>query len=268
MNFKIPFFLLASLLTSIFIQAQDNSKNTQEKLFKNISEYYEMDRENIHLHLNKSTYLTGEGIWFKGYIIEKKNKLPFANTSNVYVKLLDQNGLEVDSKLLAAENSTFEGQFKLDLNLKSGTYYLQSYTNYMNNFFEDESNISKIEIINADDEKYISPKKVNLNAINITFFVEGETFLEGVKNIITLKAEDCNGNGVIINDAEISDDTNAALTTFSTDQFGFGKFEINNTKNTQYKLLYVLNEKKIIKNIPNVVLNGYTLQVNNYSLVG
>src|SRR5690606_28955654 len=95
---------------------------------------------------------------FKGYVTEKKSAQPYVNTVNVYVQLLDANGKSLKSHLLYAENSTFEGYMTLDNSLPTGLYYLQAYTNYMNNFSEDESSVFAIEIINPTENKVVENK--------------------------------------------------------------------------------------------------------------
>ena len=67
----------------------------QNGLDEKLINYFKLDRENIHLHLNKTIYSTNETVWFKGYIIEKKeSKLNFL-TTNVHVRLLDSNKKEI-----------------------------------------------------------------------------------------------------------------------------------------------------------------------------
>ena len=78
----------------------------QNNLDEKLINYFKLDRENIHLHLNKTIYLTNETIWFKGYVIEKKaSKLNFL-TTNVHVRLLDATKKEIFNKLFYASNGT------------------------------------------------------------------------------------------------------------------------------------------------------------------
>ena len=153
------YFSLLLLVNANFIFSQVSI--TQESVSSKLADYYKFERENIHLHLNKVNYLTTEDIWFKGYIIEKKIKAPYAVTSNVYVNFLDSNGNKISNKLFYAENSTFQGTFKLDESLKTGKYFLQVYTNFMNNFSEDESSVFEVNIINPNEKNTIDDSKVN-----------------------------------------------------------------------------------------------------------
>ena len=73
---KVIYFLLFLFLHINSIFAQSPLIQNQDEIGSSFSEYFKLDRENIHLHFNKTTYLTNEKVWFKGYIIEKKTKKP------------------------------------------------------------------------------------------------------------------------------------------------------------------------------------------------
>lgn len=252
------------LILTITVRAQSNFTANQEKISNALSEYFTLDRENIHLHLNKSIYLTNEQIWFKGYIIDKKNKLPYYETTNIYVALLDENGQKIASHLFYAENSIFHGNLKLNSSFKTGKYYLQVYTNYMNNFIEDESSISGIYIINTSENTTDNNNSKDYSLTDISFFPESGVFLEGISNTIGLKIMDCNGDGVEIKNGEIQDAKGNLITNFSTNNFGYGKFEIKETEVQQYKAICFINDIKIEKNIPLPVDKGIAFSVDNY----
>lgn len=263
MKLKIKYLCLLSL---VFFQshAQSNLLPKQQKISNSLVDYFKLDRENIHLHLNKTVYLTNEPIWFKGYIIEKKSK-PTQNTSNVYVSLHDANGKKLTAQLYYAEGSIFEGRIDLDKNLKSGHYFLQVYTNFMNNFSEDESSIYEIEILNETEKDFVLPSDtINYNSTTISFFPESGIFLEGISNTIGARISDCNGNGIAVKDVEILDSKGNTVTTFSTDAFGYGKFEIHETKPESYTAIFNVKEKRKEQLLPMPLPSGISFSVDNY----
>ena len=263
---KLKFYLLLAFL---FISKNLYSQTkplTQEDISLKLSEYFKLERENIHLHLNKNTYLTTENIWFKGYIIEKKSKLPFSTSSNIYVSLLDNSGTIIETKLHFSENSTFEGTIKLNPSLKTGKYYIHTYTNFMNNFSEDESSLFEINIINPIEKKIIENKKVNLENVEISFYPESGVFLEGVINVIGVKISDCNENGISLKDIEIINSKEKIITTFSTDTNGYGKISLFPEKNETYKAIVKTKELNIEKILPNLQSQGVVLSVNNFAM--
>jgi hypothetical protein len=252
-------------LISPALYSQSDANTNQEKITAALNDYFKMDRENIHLHLNKNSFLTDEAIWFKGYIIEKKTNTPYTATSNVYIALLDGNGEKIQTQLFFAENSVFDGTINLSSKLATGKYYLQVYTNYMNNFTEDESSIYEITIINPSENNYVDTKIINYKNLEIQFYPESGTFLEGVSNTIAAKIVDCNNNGVLVKNAEIVDSKGYAVTTFSTNQFGYGRFDILYTNNEVYKAILDIKGEKIEKYLPSTSLEGISYSINNYT---
>jgi len=266
MKFKglLPLFLLITMQNTAFSQAEIGQSS--EKASNALTEYFKLDRENIHLHLNKNTFLTHDEIWFKGYIIEKKSKKGYLPTSNVHVAMFDEKGTKIKTHLFLAENSSFEGNIKLDESMSTGSYYLQVYTNYMNNFTEDESSVFEIKIINPNDGKTIPNNKIiNTNTITTDFFPESSIFLEGTSNTIAVKITDCNGNGLSIKDGEIKDSKGTTVTNFNTNGVGYGKFEIVQTKKELYKAVFKIDNIKTEINLPMPIEKGITLSANNYT---
>lgn len=259
-------FLFLFSLISFDSTSQVKPTDEKEKITKSLIDYFALDRENIHLQLNKSTYINNEEIWLKGYIIEKKNHKPFSRTSNVYVSLIDNKGVNLKTNLYYAENSTFDGKYKLEETYPTGIYYLQVYTNYMNNFTEDESSVYKINIINPAENNYIENTKINYETAKMEFFPESGVFLEGTSNVIGVKIMDCNDNGIEVINAEVFDAKGILITNFSTNNFGFGRFEILSTNNEKYKVVYNLKNEKQETEMPLPVLKGIIFSVNNYIL--
>jgi hypothetical protein len=80
---QLKFIIFIILLCFNFSFSQE-TLSVSQKISKKFSDYYFYDRETIHLHLNKNQYFSSEEICFKGYIYNRKSKLPFVETNNVY----------------------------------------------------------------------------------------------------------------------------------------------------------------------------------------
>ena len=90
------------LLLFLFIFCPKNFSQTngpKEQIVEKLNNYFALERENIHLHLNKDTYLSEEDIWFKGYAYNRKELLPFYKTMNVFVVLYNQAGIKINQQL-------------------------------------------------------------------------------------------------------------------------------------------------------------------------
>ena len=68
-----------------------------------------------------------------------------------------------------------------------------------------------------------------------------------------------------MNNIKVYDAKNNMINQFSTNSQGYGKFDLLKTKNEQYKIVAEQNEVKIEKNLPQVVSEGITMSINNYS---
>ncbi|WP_035666417.1 hypothetical protein, partial [Flavobacterium gelidilacus] len=256
------YFLLA--FTFLFLTSNAQEQDKHKTITKSINDYYSLASENIHLHFNKSVYLTNETIWFKGYVIDKKSNGLNYSTTNVYVRVLDSDKNEVVSKLFLCSNGIIIGHIKLNETYSSGTYYIHTYTNFMNNFEEDESSIFPIEIFNTKD----SPKTSNNNSLDnesITFGIEGGKLLFDCDNTVGVQIKGCSGKGVKLNNIKVYDSKNILINQFATNEQGYGKFDILKTKNEQYKIVVEQNTSNIEKNLPFVTTEGVSISVNNYS---
>jgi hypothetical protein len=254
------YFLITILLLSIQSFSQNLNKS---KIDETLINYFKLDRENIFLHLNKSNYLTNETIWFKGYIIEKKeSKLNF-ETTNVYVSLLDENGLEISNHLFYASNGIVLGQIKINESLPSGNYYIHVYTNYMNNFKENESTIQPLKIINISD-KIVPTNSNETSDPSIKISYEGGKLLANTDNTVGVNIVDCFGNGLKISTIKVKNSKGEIVNSFATNNEGFGKFEILNANIENYTLEIEHNSKIISKTLDLPFTEGINLSAINY----
>jgi len=258
--------ILKTLFFLILFQfsfSQTTNSDIKSKISNSLIDFNNLNRENIFVHFNKKQYLTNEKIWFKGYVLDKKTeKLNFL-TTNVFLKIYNENLDEITSQLLYTSNGVFTGQIELKKTLESGEYYVHFYTNYMNNFSEDESTVEKIQIINIKDN--LIENIPDNSKVKIDYFVEGGKLLFDSNNIIGVHITNCQNKGVAIKNIEVKDSNNNTITRFSTNKHGYGRFEILQTKNENYTIKidndYIYSEKLIQKPI----IEGVNIQINNHT---
>ena len=262
-NVIYPLLLLFAL--NLSFSQSNTTLEAKEKIASYYTNYFSLDRETIHLHINKTNFITPEKIWFKGYVLNRKTGSPSLKTTNVYAVLFDSNGRKIAQKLLFTSNGNFAGNFDVSEDFDSGEYYIQTYTNWMNNFTEDESNTRKIHIINPNQGKWKSNYSPNSNSIDVQFHPEGTHFIKNVSNSVAVKLTDCAGNVVRDIDAEVVDSDGKTLKTVKINQFGCGKFEMTPMHN-KYKFIFTLEGKKIEAFLPQPIDLGFAMEVNNYIL--
>lgn len=252
------FFLIS---TAVFSQqSADEPKSNIATILEN---YFDLEREAIHLHLDKTTFINNEVIWYQGYIINRKTNKPYF-TTNVFVILFDEKGKQLSEKLVYATNGIFSGNIELNSKLESGNYYIQVYTNWMNNFSENESTLLKVNIINPE-QGIRNNKKIVKETLEINLNPEGKSYVAAVSNTIGIQVNDCNQNAPKNLEVSIQNSTGEELQIVKLNQFGFGKFTIIPSAEN---LRAVIKYEDIIleKNLPQPEVIGLALEINTFSI--
>ncbi len=252
--------VLFFLIIPVKIWAQDDKKTTMDKALIN---YFALDRENIHVHLDKNIFLAGEETWFRGYVLQRKLKLP-NQTTNVYGALIDGTGKVLKTELFYCVYGDFAGNIMLDKNLPSGKYYLQFYTNWMNNFIEDESSVYEISVINRSDKGL---QKISDQAANIEFFPEGGSMIRNIKNNIVVRVSGCGRTILPVTSLEIKNAKGESIKTIPVNKYGYGRFDLIPNE-AGLKAIVKVNNTTHEQALPAPVIEGVALEVNNYSLDG
>ncbi|WP_294821201.1 hypothetical protein [uncultured Flavobacterium sp.] len=257
-------FLPALLLLALFgfKQKAIAQENKKEQIAKHLTDYFFLERENIHVHLNKNVFMSSEQVWFKGYVFHRKKNVPFFSTVNIYASLIDSEGKILDTQLVYGNIGSFSGNFKLNESFKSGRYYLQFYTNWMNNFTEDESAVYEIAIINKLEGAGTALAKADPSKINIAFHPEGGALVSDIPNTVGISVADCNDNPLAVSVATIADGTGKALMTVQLNKKGYGKF-ILPANATGCKAIITANGQKFEQPLPQPQPRGIALDVNN-----
>lgn len=259
------FFAILAFTFSSAVYCQQDIDDPKSKIVSTLDNYFDLEREAIHLHLDKTTFINNEAIWYKGYIINRKTTKPFF-TTNVYVLLFDEKGNQLSEKLIYASNGTFFGKIDLGPKLDSGNYYIQVHTNWMNNFSENESTITKINVINPS-QGVKNYKKVNQDTLEISLNPEGKSYIYGVSNLVGVQLKDCHGNTPENSEASLENSNGEILKTVRLNKFGLGKFEITPT-DENLKIVVNYGDKRLEKSLPVPENIGYSLEVNDFTIEG
>ena len=209
--------------------------------------------------------MTNEQVWFKGYVFHRKKNVPFFTTVNIFANLIDDTGKIVDSQLVYGNIGSFIGNFKLNESFKSGKYYLQFYTNWMNNFIEDESGIFEITIINPVTGAGNLLAGPDLSKINITLSPEGGNLISGVSNVVGVSVLDCNNNPLKASEIDITDAAGKLIQKVQINKLGYGRFILPANAAAGYNAVVTINAVKYNEPLPQPLPNGIALEVNNFS---
>jgi len=258
MKLLFSFFCLLFCLNG-FSQAQNN----QEKIKTLLDNYFLDDREIIHVQFNKNIYLNNEDIAFKGYVFSKNNNIPYFNTSNIQLTIYNEKEEVVQKQLLFTANGMFSGGIQLDKNFKTGKYLFHFYSNWMNNFKEDDSFSQIIEINEIDEPFNLKIKEPNYKTAKIEFFPEGGAIIDGISNTIGVRFTDCNNQGLELNNILIFDSKSNEISHFNTNKMGIGVLYLTADINEKYTLKAQSNEQIITQDLPTVQRTGIAIGYNN-----
>lgn len=262
---KFTFTSLFIGLLSFFVQPA-HAQDKKEQIAKVINDYFFLERENIHVHLDKNVFLSNESIWFKGYVFHRKYNIPFYSSVNIFASIIDDQGNIIETKLLYGDIGSFSGSFTLGENFKSGKYYLQFYTNWMNNFTEDESAVYDITIINEATGIPGSLKNREYSDINISLKPESGTLIQGINNVVGVSVLNCNNDPTKATEAEIIDHNGQSIKKIPLNKAGYGKFDITPIATQTYKVLVHINGTTYEQPVMLPQLKGVTLEVNSYTM--
>ena len=210
------------LIIPLFIfVCQLSLAQTDNKVANSYKAYFENSREIPHLHLNKTSFLKGENLWFQAYVLEQNSQRLHKKTSNLYVSIYDESGKIKDQQLVRIKNGTGYGNIKIDSSFIKNSYYVRASTKWMKNFKEDNSYSQKIKILkNVEDrkEQFTAEKFYDFQ-----LFPEGGHLLTYTYNRIGVLIKDTNGKGIQIKKGIVKDKNQKTIATFSTNQFGIGE---------------------------------------------
>lgn len=257
------FIPLLLTLNTFYCTAQESKKDAVAKA---ITDYFFMERENIYVQCNKNVFITNEKIWFKGYVFHRKKSLPFFTTVNVFANLLDESGNILETQLVYANIGSFTGSFELNEKYKSGRYYLRFYTNWMNNFIEDESFISEITVVNPATGAGNLLAGPDPSKINIELHPEGGTLLSGVTNIIGVSISDCNHDPLKVTEVDITDASGKSIQKVQVNKLGHGRFILPANAPQGYTAVVTIDGVKHSQPLPAQQQKGIALEVNNFSV--
>lgn len=159
--------------------------------------------ETVFIHTNATTLVSGETLLYKIYCLKSSDKTP-ANISKVaYVELVDDSKKSVFKTKISLENASGQGDYFIPTTLKTGSYKLIGYTNWMLNKPFSELFQLNINIVNPYkvDEKTVAANILangsntsgeNLTNENVSIKLNKKTFTN--REFVDLKIQSLNKN--------------------------------------------------------------------------
>jgi hypothetical protein len=104
--------------------------------------------ETVFIHANAMTFVSGETLLYKIYCLRSTDKTPSNISKIAYIELVDNTKKSVFKTKVSLENSVGQGDYFIPTTLKTGSYKLIGYTNWMLNKPVSELFQLEINIVN------------------------------------------------------------------------------------------------------------------------
>jgi len=222
-----------------------------------------MPLEKIFAHLDRPSYVSGETLWFKLYVVAGPTPQPLASSKVAYVEVLSLQQTPVLQAAVALHDATGQGSLVLPPELASGRYTVRAYTNWMKNSGPEYYFHSTVTVLNTRTPLG-SVANSSAPRYDAQFFPEGGYLVQGLTSKVGFKVTDNIGRGL---DAEgtVLDQAGSVVAKFSTLRFGLGSFSFIPTKaGAAYRtVLKLANQQTITCSLPAVQKQGYVLRLED-----
>ena len=274
--------LLILIGFSSFAQKVKNDPVLENKLLKPYNNYFRLEHEWVYTQLNKSAYIQGDDIWFTSYILNPSNSHLNFTTSKLYVELWSPARTLISRKILFVSQGTTNHFIHLPDSVAPGTYCLKTYTSWMRNFYAENDFLTLITVMGQHTNpengvKSNQNKKVSLNTpgetklstasgedYDIQFLPESGSFLEGVDNVLGVRATDQTGKGIKITGKIFSSD-DQEISSFSTAESGINNLTIPAASNLPYHAKVILPDSTTRDlQLPKTESEGVVIQINSF----
>lgn len=221
--------LIASLWLLIIAHSHLQAQQIEEILTTTETKYMQ---EKVYLHTDKSTYNSGETVWFKAYL--QADNLPGAISKTLYAELINDKGLVLQRKMMPILLSGAAADFILPDSMPDTRLFIRAYTSWMLNFDSSLLCVKPIHIIPAK----VLPKKVATpSSFSLKFFPEGGDLVVNIASQVAFKATDQEGTPVTIK-GNIVNDKNKIVSSFAAVHDGMGVFTLIPLPAENYKAVW------------------------------
>lgn len=157
-------FFYTTLLFANFIFGQTTMSNENLKILS--------ANEKMTVHLNATTFVTGEKMLYQTICYNSKDKKISQISKVGYVMLIDNAKKIIFNHKIFFENGQGQGDFFINTNLSSGNYKLIVYTHWMLN--QPTSQLFQMPITILNPFQKLEPKEINVVQTSANFNLQSE----------------------------------------------------------------------------------------------
>lgn len=231
----MKYSLILSILGVLFSLKSFAQTNIDSLLAYSSKQWASFPMEILYLQTSKSTYETGEDLWFKGYQLDAQSFALSDKSKTLYLQMINPADSVVWQEKYPIENGIVSGHVYIDEKLLEGDYLLQGYTKH--SFYKNDTTgiipARKVKIM-----KNISHSAVAETPQDTTFrfkmFPEGGNLVSGIPSILAFKATDGKGNPVFVEGAVYQD--NEPLIEVKSIHYGMGTVLFTPLQDKTYRI--------------------------------
>jgi hypothetical protein len=215
LNKYISFSILILFLVPGWIKGQVTEINADTFNIKNF-------KEEIYIQTDRDIYITGEQMWLKVCKLSRLNSTPANESKVAYLELLDNSGNIIKQLKVSVDGYSGGASLRLSDTLTTGNYLIRAYSNWMQNYPEDQFFYKYISVINPfkNIDRLIN-KTPFQNPDSVKFFPEGGKLISGISNKIGVKSTGFGGAAVKM-EGVIVDSKGNIICPVKTDSLGYG----------------------------------------------
>ena len=216
-------------------------------------------QEKIYVHLDRTSYVTGETMWLKVYCVDAVNHRLLDISKVAYVEILNRDGKSVVNAKIELSKGEGAGSLFIPATLDSDNYLFRAYTNWMRNIPDEFFFQQPITIVNPF-RKNANPSVQVKQAIDAQFFPEGGTLIEGVNSKVAFRIAAQNGLGMDCRGSVVNS-SNDTVARFTSERFGLGNFSFTPNRDTYRAVIIDETGRKLNAPFPVVQPAGYAMQL-------
>jgi hypothetical protein len=184
-------------------------------------------REELYIQTDRDIYIAGEEVYLKVREFGGLTHTAGSISRVVYVDMPDNFGTPVIQLKVATDGLTGSGAFRVPDTLRTGCYFIRSFTNWMKNYPQSSFAYKKISVINPfESMSRFSVPPVNTMPDSVIFYPETGHIVTGIGNRLGFKCFNKEGDPVITEGA-ITGSGEDTLALFRTDRYGTGIVSVN-----------------------------------------
>lgn len=245
------------ILFSLYLNAQRSYDPGPEPVD---ADYY----EELYVATDRDLYIAGEEVYIKIYSFSRITGSPGGLSSVAYIDMHDSFNIPACQIKVKLDGFSGAGVIRLPDTLRTGSYYIRTFTNLMKNFPPEFFAYRKISVINPYENisRIMIPDRSG-RTDSVMFFPATGCLVQGIENRIGLRSFNSKGEPVKISGV-IVDAKNDTLSSVSTDVHGTGIFSI--LPPTTGSLFLVTDFRETANNrfpLPEITANGISFSVDD-----